>query len=477
MTRLTGQRIKKDEEGNNVEGYHDYLFDLQYEFVEQHTSFFELQRELYEKHFRFYLGYIEEARLHHADPHPKRLLRINAWQELHDNNDIGGNGTWLKSAHWKMKTNEIAKQGKFPRMIVDLGCPASLLGFRITEFLKTAQFLEPIHINGGTMEFCKSPDPIFLKQAFAKLVNPPGRFYFLYFSDDSCLSIRTSNNTVHYYNLDISSCDASHGPSVFRSLLAICPPHFKTELKKLIDQCKSVLRIEDLADKRRVILMKPKWWKLYSGVTPTTLINNEANIMICLSITERAYEGPHDIEQGAERVGYIVTGCVPLSCPEDIQFLKNSPMLTDDGEYESVLNLGVLIRASGACDGDLPGRDDIKERACRFQRGLLLGAYPKAHFQILDRMWESVGKGEHYESKYFKQKVVDVSEQRHFYVTRTSFMNRYRLSDEEYQGLLDFADCKYGEVVNNEGVSKVLRLDYGLSCCSRDDTTGGVALG
>jgi hypothetical protein len=350
-------------------------------------------------------------------------------------------------------------------MIGDLGVSASLHGFRLTEFFKRAQSCEPFHYLGGVMEFCKSPDPFEMQRIFHNLIQPTGRFYFVYFSDDSCLSIRHSDGTVHMYNLDISSCDASHGPSVFQTLIEITPDALKDEMAILVEQCKAPLRIVSNADKNNVVLLKPKRPMLYSGSVITTAINNLANFMIGMAIAECVYESPLDIERAAMSTGYIVTGCLPLEFPEDLQFLKHSPVQDLEGVFQPLLNFGVLVRASGTCNGDLPGTKNMSlgERAIRFQRGLLRSSYPRASFSLLDFMWEAVGEGDFFETSEFDWKVVKNDDFPPFVVDDNSFLRRYRLDWLGYEDLKVFAGLTYGEFIHNFGVSRVLEIDYGLA--------------
>ena len=303
---------------------------------------------------------------------------------------------WVRSVLWKLKTKEYAKPGKKPRGICDLGVTASLRGAWITNYLKTAQAAEVIEAEGGEFVFCKSPDPFELEKHFNNLINPKGRFYFVYFSDDSCLSIRGEDGVVRLYNLDISSCDASHGPAVFDALIALMPnAQTRADMSKLVQQCQLPLRIVSNANKNHVVFLKPRWPKLLSGSTITTAINNLANFAIAMAIVRGYALAPDDVEnpsmvRAAASVGYILTGCKPLAGPHQLQFLKHSPVQDCEGKWRPMLNLGVLVRASMTCDGDFPGRGPLKPRIEAFQRGLLKGAYPYCRFDILNEMTRAV---------------------------------------------------------------------------------------
>jgi len=476
MRRLTGKRLVFDDLGVQIPNYHEKLFRNQSNFFRESKAFFREVGGMYEDYFRDYKGSEEEAREHYNDPHAKRLLRVQAWEELtNENRVVDHKDPWVSSVLWKLKKNEWAKPKKKPRMIGDLGVGASLRGFRVTDALKRAQNSETVFVNGGEMYFCKTPDPTVLKSVFDKLMNPEGKFYFVYFSDDSCLSVRRSDGGVDFYNLDISSCDASHGPEIFKTLVDLVPASAKEDMQMLVDQCTLPLRVVSRVDPSHKLLMRPNRPMLYSGSTITTAINNIANLAIGLAISQDVvagrYTGAETIRLAAERSGYIVTGCLPLESPEDLQFLKHSPVLDERNNYQPMLNLGVLFRASGVCKGDLPGKGSWQNRAAEHQAGLLRSAYPQASFEILDLMKRTVGdhtsvfKPEMYGLEH---KVVVNNKFVPFHAKRESIMRRYRLTDEEYQEVLEFASCGYETFLNAPALTKILKLDYGLECIAEE---------
>lgn len=464
IRRLTG--VKKPE----IPGLDAKMLENQNKAFVEAKDFLETLRVKYAPYFQEYMTAIEEAIEHHADPHEKRDLRIQGMDNLL-NGDGNVHGNWVRRNRniWKMKKGEWAKPGKKPRMIVDLGVEASLLGFRLTNFLKIAQDSEPIHVNGGVIRFCKAPDFHALEEVFDNLINLKHRFYFVYFSDDACLSVRTNDGSVRFYNLDISSCDASHGPSVFKALLDIVPQHVRPDMERLISQCKTPLKLSNRENKRETILLKPKVPMLYSGWTGTTAINNLANIMIAYHISQlRSFDRPEDIGDAALRAGYIVTGWEkPLDSYSKLQFLKHSPVYDTQGFLRPMLNIGVLLRASGMCNYDLPGRKEVgfEERARRFQRGLLNGAYPRTSFRLLTLMKASCGEGVAYEVDTFKRKVVDDETYPAYVVDDAEMFKRYDFTTLEQEVFVtSFGNCQYGELHASPEASRILTLDYDLTC-------------
>jgi hypothetical protein len=459
MRRLTGKRAP------DRVGFHEELLDNQSRWFVRNKPFFKQVGELYAPHMESYTNSELECEEHYADMHKKQRLRIEAYKELVESGELSKRkAKWVKKILWKMKVNEIKKNGKKTRMIGDLGVGASLRGFRLTNALKLAQATERIYYKGGEIMFCKSPDPFALEEAFEQLIKPKGRFFFLYFSDDSCLSIRNGDK-IDRYNLDISSCDASHGPEIFKTLVDILPERMQDDMQLLVDQCKLPVFVQSFQDKRLKARLIPKMPKLFSGSTITTAINNIANLAIAKSIADSIYTGFESISLAAQDVGYIVTGCKPLEFIEDIQFLKNSPVLDQSGKWRPMLNLGVLLRASGTCDGDLPGRGDLRERARAFQRGLIHGAYPYTNFELLDLMKGSMGEGKLSPEAMdqFEYKVKTNEKYQPYRCDETSLYRRYRLTDLEISELREFGRADVFTEFSSTGASKILKTDYSLT--------------
>lgn len=399
-------------------------------------------------------NHYQEIKDHVSDPHAKRRLREDCMRDLEANGEFAQR-LFVKSVLYKLKREEIAKPGKLGRMIGDLGVAASLQGYRITEFMKRAQAELPIEYDGGIIEFVKAPEPEKLEQVFANLIAPPGKFYYVYFSDDACYSVRTSEG-VKVYNMDISSCDTSQGRSVFETLVAMTPAPLEDDMRKLVEQCELPIRVQSSTDPRLVCLLRPDRPRLYSGSTITTIINNVANIAIAVSIRVN----PNlSIKEAARKAGYIVT-LDECTRPEEIQFLKSSPVRDTQGRYKPVLNLGVLLRLSGSCKGDLPGRGDLTKRAQRFQASLLNGYMTYASWPMLDALrkrFPLIGEAhKHDELQYKLNAGGDFSDE--------DILRRYDLDDIEKEDVRKFFNADLWETIGNSGLSKILMKDYGLQC-------------
>lgn len=461
-------------------------------FIGNHADLLDKIRGIYSPYFVGWQGAEEECRQHYDDPHPKRDLRIQAYNELvHGNSQSYRDPNlfsrlWLRKVIYKMKKNEFAKPGKPPRMIGDLGVAASLQGFRLTEVLKQAMAKEDLQIGNMRAHFCKAPTTEELIAVFKNLLDPPigCKYYFAYFSDDSCLSVRQADGTVRTFNLDISGCDASHTGAIFQALVDITPEIAQDDMQVLVDQCKLPIIIyfkggdtvidEDGEARRPSLSLQPidpmtnkKSPRLYSGSTITTAINNLACILGATSVQESGAETPHEISDAFALAGYKMTveECTDYS---DIQFLKNSPAYDIYGELWPLLNLGVLLRSAGTCTGDLPGTKDLtfKQRHDDYMGSLISGMYTGVSFPLIDAMrtWATAGNKQ---SNLAASNLLAYKHQFNGTATFTSseVYRRYRLSDLEIQQLdEEFGNAGYAHYYNSSGASTILTRDYGLAC-------------
>jgi hypothetical protein len=463
-------------------------------FYDKYRSEFEMHAIKYRPYFDDFSTVYNEALKHHDDPHQKRELRIGAWKEIQENGTYSHVG-WLDRDGrivFKMKTDEIAKPNGAPRGIGDFGVQASLAGFVLTGMLKEAQAKEPIveerHGKLCRAEFLKSPARKDLEVGFNRMWSGTEDIFLMYFSDDSVLQY-TWRGRKYYANLDISKCDASHGPGIFQAYESLYPQHCQPATKILMDQCMAacVMRSVDRRfgkNRKLKVVMTPKTPVLYSGSTITTSLNNTACMTIYLAIRDCDTSSANTIDEvgvkleaAIEECGYQVTGLKGEWCEifEDVQFLKHSPVQDIHGNWRAVKNLGVLGRSSGVCRGDLPGRGDWKLRAALFQLVLLVGMYPRDSFLMLDNMKKTaarnamqkpservaklISKKVAFDQRY---KVAAAEEEEMCYFHSGDIYRRYRLTGAEEESLLAFSLSQAGDVTSGPAWDKILRKDYGL---------------
>jgi len=411
-----------------------------------------------------WLGTFMEARLHYRDPHDKLALRVAGMAELLE---IGRdmNDTWTDDRRrgYKMKLYEVCKQGKMPRGIGDFGVMDSLQGAFLTKILKRKLEETPFEMEGLTARFCAKPTEASLTSAFLQLMDPTRHSTFIYFSDDSCYSIRTPTG-VKYFNIDIKKCDTSHTPELFELLTTGLTDSALDTMRSLIKQCEQIITIVNPENKKQKVRLKPLRAVLFSGSTLTTYINDWACILISTALAKHKPTTAEDIKRAIATVGYEVTVSDAFDSPIHLQFLKHSPVRDTSGVWRPLLNPGVIFRASGRCKGDLPGRGDLRERAKAFQASLLRSFSPRASYPLLDAMRAAVAtttKLERDVSHHYNQMDWAVgTEMRHF--TNEAVLERYGLTGAELVCLQEQAHAPVFTSVSSRGRAKVLHLDYSL---------------
>jgi len=395
--------------------------------------------------------------------HKKQNLRKEGHKTIHEEG-MAHLDNWCTRAEAKMKPDEFAKAKKFGRMIIDLGVAASLQGGMYSAYAKHMLGRELIH-NSCLYVFLAEATDDLICHYLLMMYHGDGRYrdIFLVFSDDACYSVRRKN-VVLLGNLDIATCDASHTPAMLDMCLKVLkfPPDVATALRK---QMLSPLRVysrKEKGQKPHRITIVPKVMYLPSGITITTLVNCVALLCIFWSVIHSDIETSDDIIAAAARVGYKLT-LEQVHKPEDYQFLKRSLCKDCFGDYHVTLNLGVILRASGVCRGDLPGRGCHMRRALEFQRALMSGLLKGIDCPELERL-KPIAKD------------IQISTAHHSYTTLAStttvahsytlydLTRRYSLSSHEVSELEHgMLSSGFGQITHSSAVEKILMKDYGLS--------------
>jgi ubiquinone biosynthesis protein Coq4 len=351
-----------------------------------------------------------------------------------------------------------------------LGISASLQGAPFAQYCKEYLGDKVISYKGHAFYFATHPQPFYVKEQFKELMTHSYKSYFLVFGDDCACSIIGDDNVRRYYNADISSCDSSHEEELFYLMFEL----FQTpeEIKKaIIGQIMARIRIEHPHDKRVKVDLYPKGLYLQSGITITTLINVLAWLLIFHSYVNHQEE----LSLAARRCGYTVTTDL-CSKPQHIQFLKMSPMLDVNMEWQAVLNLGVIVRCSGVCRGDVPGSGDIVPRAEIFQSQLMNGVlagidYPPIHklnpkkSKLQLKSYENIVNAVHHNQVHLQQET--------FTFNTEQFYARYDLNDADIIQLEEYyAQSCFGSVVYSSAAEKILKKDYGLELPKEGNTVG-----
>lgn len=410
-------------------------------------------------------------------PHPKKEMRRSALRTIRETGGYYGT-CWMDKVDYKVKKAELAKPGKYPRGIGDLTAPGSIRGGFLIDAVKDA-FVQGHDTGRLFFEFVKSPVMEKLEQVFNRLTSA-NENYFVYHSDDSTMSFAGAERS-RQFDVDIKSCDGSHMDVIFELLksMMMCE-QYEESIEAIFQQCKKDCEVFNPFTRKEKIKLRPVGYVLYSGSVLTTVINDIANSLIALRVAyylergEHGLEGGDLVEQAAFDVGYLVT-CVEAKEVEDIQFLKHSPVLNCNGELKPVLNLGVILRTFGQCDGDLPGRtrDGIAYRSLMFNTQLVQSYKHAGDSSLLEVLRELYPKTE-IAKRFRTTKIQKRSESSGGYtsgkLSDDSLLRRYGISGPEWRQFLqaikdsDVCSCIVGDVVH-----KVLDKDYSLPAYANPD--------
>jgi hypothetical protein len=422
--------------------------------------------------------------------HVKQRLRAQATHEYNNGLEyyLDPETQLVKSrVGYKVKRDEIAKPSKYIRMIGDLGVMASLMGAALTYAMKsimeTEGFAQEMSEKSHTSRFMKSPTTLKLAKCFETLIDSPSIESY-YHSDDSCIAFETTHGRL-VLNVDIAKCDKSHRAPIFEQLLLWTPSAYRWIMEICLKQLESDITINHPCKHCRVsVRLRPSERRLYSGSTLTTLINNVASYYLLISIARDSpamYNLSLNLVKDAcarstEKVGY---GCTFDVCTTDnigeIQFLKYSPVHTHNHStlinlgipYYPFLNLGVLLRASGTCRGDLPGSNKVTlhKRAEQFQFQLVQGMYPRATSfvtEALKPLDNNLVLKQLAPTRYNQAEESDELPSVRF---GNEVYERYSLSTDE---IVSFeqelsSHARFGDELHHDVAARILNMDYGLT--------------
>jgi len=453
-----------------IPGYDYYLSMCQRSFFQKNQALFDFLHRDFESSFHDYTNYIDECIRHHADPHPKRQLRIDGFKGIVSDGVFFASDTpWVRTVQGKVKPDELAKfdvvagEPKYGRIVVDLKIPASLQGFRFAEFYKIALSVD-LYLGKNdehVLHFCKQPTNLEFSRIASEALCPSRKSFFCYFSDDA-VYIRNVGNNIRRFELDISSCDMSTGPPVFDRFVRSTPVAHRFTASLLRRQCNAKIKLVSTQDRSIYVVFKPKCDTEYSGSLLTTILNDLDNQAIGVAINDI----PDDelscasIILAAESAGFIVT-CKEVSSFHGLQFLKNSPVLDSTGQPRMVINLGVMMRTYGSCHQDLPGRGPLIDRANAYNLSLLRGMYPCARIPLIESCKPSaVVALNNNDAVRLRYKVATDGDV--FAVSDHEYFKRYSLDACDIDMLYASLHAGFGWFCSHPVVDKVLGADYEL---------------
>lgn len=411
------------------------------------------------------------------EKHPKMQLRIDEYLYMVRTGDFSDEHVATRK-QIKIKTNEWAKPGKCPRTICDLGVRASLHGVWLAACMKKAFDHDLVGMHAGRSyraRFVAKPGARLLEDAFNTLLFGTEDYIFIFFSDDSCVSILT-NGTRSVFNMDIETCDLSHSRSLHEYIRDLYPEEMHPAINETLDQLRGNIQIHSPGKERKCKLYgRIVYPVLLSGSGLTTIMNNFLNLLLFMYILDANATSAETIIDAISKRGYSVT-LEECKLEGDVQFLKHSPTRDNNGRLRAVINLGVFFRSAGCFFGDLPGRGNINDRAKAVEYQRLRSTFAGIHFPYLDLLRSVTpqvtlnDRGE----RVIREKLSNhrVGYDEIMYFCDADIFRRYQLTDGQIQSLRELtSDWTHGSVMSCDATDIILLRDYGIPYGEKTPTT------
>lgn len=419
------------------------------------------------------------------EEHIKAKLRQGALREIYEEGrfvDVD----WMKSATLlKCKKYEVSKYKKYIRIIMDLGVHASLQGAQLM-----AQFKKCINLHefryqyttGRSMMFVFIAKPVIeVLTHYLKMLwfNDTNEDILLVHSDDAMLSFVNESGRREVICCDLKQCDGSQLEPAIEAFFTLL--RADDVVVRLKQQLRKDIRIVSTQGERVVLSANGLWFP--SGHVMTTSANTCSYFAIaCCALMGEGIKNSSHFQAIGKKVGFMIE-VVPCSIVQDMQFLKHSLVRTYENDWIATINPGVWMRASGRCFRELPGskKHSYWERAAEYQALLTYGMIGNVMIPELDGVYV-----DHTRRKQLQQRGIVEKDLRtlrgytdkfHFVTCEEvnkrplvkcsveEYFARYRLTDAELVELCELiSQLDVGYFVYSQAVSKILNMDYGLSC-------------
>jgi hypothetical protein len=430
-------------------------------------------------------------------PSPKRALYFQFFEKhLHLSGHSYAQNIKLAKPEAKFK-KELAKPGKFGRLYVTYGESIIQMGWFFNYFKSyfcVKHYSELEHCN-LELEVVKSLDE---KAGFDS--NPPIGLSGKVFSDDMSFQYKTDN--VHLlFDADISSCDSGNTLANFYLLGAIlCRMGATLEMVRTsFARLREPIMMRNPSEPSEYLEMKPKTIFQGSGCPETTSVNNIASTSIALAFQSfihyynqhdfqsqlvkpsgtKAYNGSFDdaprevqeeiLQLAAASVGHVIT-IEWHDKPEQLQFLKYSPALTDSGTWTLFRNLGAILRSFGTCDGDITAKMlnvtnkqfsimSLEDKMEQFMNAIVCGLVNEPKHIIMDALRARFPNKRHKIASSYH----DTEFRGNLSVPLSSLQNRYGGEEAEWHYLAaQIKEMKLGTHAPSDLVARIMKIDYGL---------------
>lgn len=387
-------------------------------------------------------------------PHSKRKLRISSHDKMLADGSIGLK-VWTPEIAVKLKLDEMAKPKKYGRVICDCTTSGSLHGAMIAAECKKTMQMEPFVYKNGLFYAELYPN---IEHILYLMTTWTAHIMWIAFSDDGYSRFDNTTKTPGDYKVDINTADVSSTRPLFIKFMAKIFKITEEYCDSLVGIIMAQWRLRNPWDYKDFIVLEPLDLVLPTGHPWTTLVHTCAQLlMFCCCVDFNSIDA-------IEFSGYACTvdRCLTF---HDAQFLKMSPCLDINDEWVLTINLGVILRASGTCRGDLPGKGDIEERAKRFQSGIMngfktFGWHPCMNPLIPYPFEEAIVLTS---SVYSQISIAPTTPP----ILSDDYFSRYNLNSAEIDAFKEgIAQSGFGTVLYLSAIDKIMAIDYGLPSVS-----------
>jgi hypothetical protein len=429
----------------------------------------------------------DAAYLTSIEKHVKMLMRQHKFAVLKESDGYLIDSAWVELLEWKIKFLEVAKQGGFPRIIVDAIMENSLPVVHFANSWKAHTANKTIHFSKYVrVTFCASPNPDDISEMFNKILfhSEPGITIYNY-SDDAIIVFLDANGVIKIFNIDVSKNDRLHNRHTEKTL-GIVSNMPSPMLKFTLSLITAKFIVRNPQFEKEYCVLKLNYDNLPSGVGTTSVSNNNVyNMGGCEMGKQYDHNNTdHNTIAFLTYIGYVIGfrfSYQEVTKPGKLQFLKNSPILREDGSglYSCMPNLGILLRYSGGVELNIPPKivfpkycDTQFKKHAYMQSLLTFGFFKYYRYEKLCKYlcpyFENIiGFKEvrteknlalvrrYHDNEHNERQVIHLSSQQMYY--------RYDLTQLQIQIFEELvASSSCGSYIACELVDIVLLADYGL---------------
>jgi len=397
--------------------------------------------------------------------HDKFKLRVASWKRI-ITDGTAGLPVYTLMLYWMMKSGEMAKFNKYPRVVVDCNTENSLPRVSASATIKENSY-ESYVFDDIECQYSVPGNNAGFNEVFDMSWDSNRRVFINHNSDDSLLTINPNLGARRVYNVDIAANDSSHTLESFvtySKFYGLSDNHHAN----LMGIVTSPFTIRSAESYRKVIMRpKPGFGYLPSGIGDTTPKNNFTWVCLAyqLSIFQHPINDIYDVVYCFYLIGMRLTfeECFKKA---DMQLLKNSPC---DGFV--MPNLAILFKYSGVCKQrhiPLPARhknQDYETQLMWYQTYLTYAYFKRYRYKPLMPLcpfFDELHKSGYIDHVKYSHKTVILDEEV-FYPTRDDVYGRYDLGHDlilEFESLVSLVGLR--RVISHPLVDEVMRRDYGL---------------